>query len=91
MNVSDVHKLACIGKNTELSNDWKTHEEEMEKALNRMESMLSTRLPEETYRGIINFMKVFRPNTSDSEIEKSLVSYRMRMGFHSWHCNECIL
>lgn len=36
--------------------------------------MLSTRLPDETYRGIINFYTAFTPDTPIDEIQKALVS-----------------
>lgn len=73
LNLGDVYKLACIGKDSELSNKWKINGKEIEKTLNMMESILSTRLPYENFRGLINFMKVFRPNTTtDNEIEKKM-------------------
>lgn len=41
--------------------------------INAIESILSTRLPEEVYCGLINLMNAFSPNTSDDDIEKALV------------------
>lgn len=39
-----------------------------------VESRLSTRLPDETYRAILNFGKTTIPDTSIDQIEKALVS-----------------
>lgn len=46
----------------------------MEKGLNILESISLTRLPDESFRGIVNFIKANRLNASMTEIEKALVS-----------------
>lgn len=43
--------------------------------INAIESILSTRLSEEVYCGLINLMNTFSPNTSTDDIEKALVSH----------------
>lgn len=48
--------------------------EYMEYQLQGLESMLSTRLEDETIRGIINFKRATIPDTSINGIEKALVS-----------------
>lgn len=40
-----------------------------------IETILSTRLNDESFRGIINFMQAFRPDTPIDEVEKALVSF----------------
>ena len=40
------------------------------------EALLSTRLPDETVRGIINFQRITIADTPIDEIEKALVSER---------------
>lgn len=49
-------------------------EQEIKKFENILESVLSTRVPDETFRGLINFVKILHPNASYNEIEKALVS-----------------
>lgn len=39
-----------------------------------VESILSLRLPDETFRGQLNIFKAIIPNTPKDEIEKALVS-----------------
>lgn len=39
-----------------------------------VEPVLSVRLPDETFRGLINFTKIVIRNTPTDEIEKALVS-----------------
>lgn len=46
----------------------------MKNVMNEMESVLSTRVPDDTFRGILNFYKTFLPNTPHNDIEKELVS-----------------
>lgn len=46
----------------------------MEYQLQGLESMLSTRLSNETIRGIISFKRATIPGTPTDEIEKALVS-----------------
>ena len=48
--------------------------EYMESELEASKSILSTRLPDETIRGIINFTRATIPDTPIDEIEKALVS-----------------
>lgn len=38
------------------------------------ESILSTRLPDETFRGLINLVKAYQTRIPKNEIEKALVS-----------------
>lgn len=40
-----------------------------------LESMFCTRLPKETYCGIINLLNIFASNTSIDETEEALVSH----------------
>lgn len=47
-----------------------------------METILSTRLKDEDFRGIINFMQSYRPGTSIEEIEKALVSHLKQNSQH---------
>lgn len=49
-------------------------EENNPNLIDTVESILSTRLPEEVYCGLINLMNAFSPNTSSEDIEKALVS-----------------
>lgn len=65
---------ACIIKNSELALNWKILEEKIAERLNLIETVLSTQLSDDTYRGIINVIKAFRPNTPDNEINNALVS-----------------
>lgn len=43
--------------------------------INAIESILSTRLAEENYGGLVNLMKAFSSSTSFDDIEKALVSH----------------
>lgn len=52
----------------------------MEYQLQGLESMLSTRLPVENIRGIIDFKRATIPDTPIVEIEKALVSQQ-----NTWH------
>lgn len=45
----------------------------MEYMLYRIESILSARLTDETFRGIINFLEATMPDTPIGEIERGLV------------------
>lgn len=49
-------------------------EQRIKKFENTMESVLSIRVPDDAFRGIINFIKILHPNASQNEIEKALVS-----------------
>lgn len=64
----------CIIKDSELALNWKILEEKIEERLNLIETVLSSQLSDDTYRGIINVIKAFRPNTPDNEINRALVS-----------------
>lgn len=39
-----------------------------------LESILSTRLPDETFRGLLNFLKVYAVQANQNERQKALVS-----------------
>lgn len=49
----------------------------MESTLQNIESILSTRLPDESFRGLINFLKATIPDTPIVGIEGALVSQRL--------------
>lgn len=65
---------ACTIKHSELAQNWKILEEKIEERLNLIETILSTQLSDDTYRGIINVIKAFRSNAPNDEIYKALVS-----------------
>lgn len=68
---------ACTVKSSELARDWRTSgKRSLQRILNVMKTILSTRLKDTDFWGVINFMQAFRPNTSIMEIEKALVSYK---------------
>lgn len=48
--------------------------EKLEEIMNMLESTLPTRLPDQQFRGIINFMKTFGRDASNDSIPKALVS-----------------
>lgn len=50
----------------------------MQSLLHQLESIFPTRLPDETFRGIINFMEVIILKPSIDEIEKALVRQRKK-------------
>lgn len=56
--------------------------------INAVESVLSTRLDENVYCGLINLMNAFSPNTSEDDIQTALVSYieiiELRFGYYSY-------
>lgn len=56
----------------------KGEESEMEigikQVVDEMETVVSTRVPNETFRGIVNFYKAFLPRASQNDIENALVS-----------------
>ena len=49
-------------------------QDRMERKIGASDSVLSTRLPDETIRGIMNFHQATLPGTPIDEIEKALVS-----------------
>lgn len=53
---------------------WHNTEDFMEHKLQKVESILLTRLADENLRGLFNFMKATIPDTPIGEIEKALVS-----------------
>lgn len=62
----------------------------IEREIQALESKLSTRLADETYRGLINFLRVTIRDTPIDEIEKALVSNKARMiiyiiSTNAWH------
>lgn len=63
---------ACLIKENTIA---ETSGPETEKASEMFESILSTRLPDESFRGLINFVKAHRPYAPITEIEKALVSF----------------
>lgn len=68
---------ACMIK--ENPGDWQglpanSRMEYMESILQQLEYYLSTRVPDDTFRGIINFEKATVPDTPIDDIEKALVS-----------------
>ncbi|XP_037040224.1 uncharacterized protein LOC119077144 [Bradysia coprophila] len=63
--------LESLG-NWESSSPWQKSKEYIEYELQKLESLLSARLTDETIRGILNFIKATIPNTPIDEIEKSL-------------------
>ena len=65
---------ACLMKDSKLADDWKKSEERSQAGLHVIETLFSTRLSDDTYRGIVNLIKASRPNTPNDEIEKALVS-----------------
>lgn len=67
---------ACTIKQSDLARDWNTNlKRTLQRVLNMIETILSTRLNDESFRGIINFMQAFRPDTPIDEVEKALVSF----------------
>lgn len=50
--------------------------EQWERYSKPLESILSTRLPDESFRGLINIVKIRNLNTPINEIEPALVSGR---------------
>lgn len=66
---------ACTIKHSDLARDWGSNGQRvLQRILNAMETILSTRLKDEHFRGIINFMQAFRPDTKNDEISRTLVS-----------------
>lgn len=66
---------ACTIKSSDMARDWKSSgQRSLQRVLNVMEAILSTRVKDEHFRGIINFMQAFRPDKSIEEIEEALVS-----------------
>lgn len=62
------------GKWTDYWESYRNTRDYMEIELQQMESVLLTRLPDETFRGVYNFLKATIPDTPIDEIEKALVS-----------------
>lgn len=66
---------ACTIQKSDLARDWKSlGSRSLQRVSNVMETILSTRLKDEYFRGIINFMHAFRPDKASEEIENALVS-----------------
>lgn len=61
---------ACVIKNSEEHEGY-----QVEIDITSVESVLSTRVSNETFSGIINVMKAFLLDATKSEIEKALVSH----------------
>lgn len=67
------------GNWTDYWKTWMNAREYLEgEVLKVLESMLSTRLTDETYRGLVNFLRATIPDTPIDDIEKALVSKKER-------------
>lgn len=73
-NESKIH--ACMIKESPVNWDdgMRFTKEYMEYQLQGLESMLATRLTDETFRGIINFKRATIPDTPIDDMKKALVS-----------------
>lgn len=49
----------------------------MENTLQRIESIFSTRLPDESFQGLTNFLRATIPDTPIDEIRSALVSEKL--------------
>lgn len=69
---------------------WHNTREFMEHKLQLLETILPTRLPDETFRGILNFKRATIPDTPIDEIEKALVRQHNRytQGYVATNKNE---
>lgn len=66
----DACKIKEAGKNTFLTGK-----------LDIMDTILQTRLPDESFRGLLNLIKTFRSDVEIGEIEKALVSWNNKNTF----------
>lgn len=73
----------CTVKESDIARHWATDaEEEMLERVQgciMMGSILATRLPEENYHGIVDFIEAFRPDTTNYGIKRRLVSLEEKL------------
>lgn len=80
---------ACMMKENPGHWNWPSYlntRREMESTLQKIESIFSTRLPDESFRGLINFLKATIPDTPIDEIERALVSEKMNRKLNCFVC-----
>lgn len=72
---ADTSKIdACMIKSSKIAREIQKLGDESKNHLNAMESALATRVSDEIFRGITNFIKSFCLAAPQNEVEKSLVS-----------------
>lgn len=70
----------CTVKESDVARHWNTDAAEemhqVEMAFDMTGSILATRLPDENFRGIVDFIEAFRPDTTYYGIKRRLVSLK---------------
>lgn len=67
INYHAMSKLAAM---------WNEKQRELDKEINMLDTILSTRMSNEETQGVLNFVQALHPNSSVRQIEEALVSFQ---------------